>query len=181
MDLSLNFEKNERKIFIFLSFMLLPVFSISAQKILRMSPDEPVRWIMVDNNGLEMNEIYTFGENPDNLNEGLRRIIRNDKIGFVNKKGIVVIAPQYCQATPFFKGKSIVNVDAVKIDKSTTDAECPTLLWEGGKWGVINKKGNVVKPFDYTQSWNDSFGTYQYEKAGEIFIFTEKGKIKQLR
>lgn len=138
--------------------------------------DELTKWIMINDNGLEMYQIYAFGEEPDSFNEGLMRIIRHDKVGFINRKGQVIIPPGYCQATPFFKGKSIVNVNAVKVDKSTTDTQNST-LWEGGKWGVIDKKGNVVKPFDYTRVWNDSIETYIYKKREEMFIFTKKGKI----
>ena len=138
--------------------------------------DKPTKWVMINDNGLEMYQIYALGEDPDSFNEGLMRIIRHDKIGFINRKGQVIIPSGYCQATPFFKGKSIVNVNAVKVDKSTTDTQNLT-LWEGGKWGVIDKKGNVVKPFDYTRVWNDSIETYIYKKREEMFIFTKKGKI----
>ncbi len=140
--------------------------------------DRPAEWVMVDANGVEIYQVYTFGETPDNLNEGLRRIVLNGKVGFINKKGQLVISPQYSQATAFFKGKSIVNVNAVKIDKSATDVENSASVWEGGKWGVIDKKGNVVKPFDYAREWNDSIGAYVYKKMGEMFIFTPKGKIQ---
>ena len=138
--------------------------------------DDPDKWVMIDNNALEMYQIYAFGGDPDSFNEGLLRFIQNDKIGFINQKGQIIITPEYCQATPFVKGKSIVNVNATKIDKSATDAQNST-LWEGGKWGVIDKKGNAVKSFDYTRVWNDSIGTYQYQKEGEVFIFTQKGEI----
>jgi len=138
---------------------------------------ESTKWVMINNDGLEMYQIYAFGGDPDSFNEGLLRIIQNDKIGFINQKGQIIIPPGYCQATPFVKGKSIVNVNAVKTDKSSTDAQNST-LWEGGKWGVIDKKGNVVKSFDYTRVWNDSIETYQYQKEGEVFIFTQKGEIR---
>jgi hypothetical protein len=170
---------------VFFLFLLLSVFSVPAQKgnskmtVVQRS-DEPAQWVMVDADGFEIYQIYAIGEYPDNLHEGLRRIVRDDKIGFINKKGKLVISPQYSQATPFFKGKSIVNINAVKIDKSATDAQNIT-LWEGGSWGVINKKGNVVKPVEYIRSWNDSIGNYQYEKSNEIFILTRKGKIKQIK
>ena len=135
---------------------------------------------MINSNGLEICQIYALGENPDSFNEGLMRIIQNDKIGFINRKGKIVIRPAYCQATSFFKGKCIVNVNATKIDKSTTDAQNAT-LWEGGQWGVIDKKGNVVKPFEYTREWSDSAGTYLYKKIDEVFIFTPKGKIQTFK
>jgi len=137
---------------------------------------EPNKWVMVDDNGLEMYQIYALGEDPDNFNEGLLRIIRQDKIGFINRKGQIVIFPKYCQATPFFKGKSIANINATKVDKSTTDTQ-NSISWEGGNWGVIDIKGNVVKSFDYTRVWNDSIESYQYQKEEETFIFTQKGEI----
>ena len=175
MDLSLNIDvffsgKNRRKFTTLLLAVLFPVLFLSAQKktAIIQCTDDPAKWVMIDTNGLEIHRIYALGESPDRFNEGLIRIIQNDQIGFVNRKGQVIIPPVYCQATVFFKGKSIVNVNATKIDNSTTDAQHFT-LWEGGTWGVINKKGRIVKPFDYTRFWNDSLEMYQYEKEGEVF------------
>ncbi len=141
--------------------------------------DEPDKWVMINNDALEIFRIYAFGGSPDNFNDGLLRIIQNDKIGFINSKGQIVISPGYCQATPFFKGKSIVNVNAKKVDKSSTDAQS-SVLWEDGMWGVIDKKGNIIKSFDYIRVWSDSLETYQFQKKGETFIFIEKGKIKTI-
>lgn len=139
--------------------------------------DNPEKWVMLDQNGMEIYRIYAVGENPDKWHEGLLRIVQDDKIGFINKKGKIVIQPEYCRATSFVKGKSIANINAVKVDKSTTDAQS-SVSWEDGKWGVIDKKGEVLKPFDYIRVWNDSLACYEYQKEGEIFILTEKGKIK---
>jgi hypothetical protein len=138
---------------------------------------ESNKWVMINNDALEMYRIYAFGGDPDSFNEGLLRIIQDDKIGFINRKGQIIISPEYCQATPFFKGKSIVNVNATKVDKSATDTQ-NSILWEGGNWGVIDTKGNVVKSFEYSRMWNDSIETYEYRCRGEIFIFTQKGEIK---
>lgn len=89
-------------------------------------------------------EVFCPKNNPDHPSEGLFRIVRDNKIGYANLKGEVIIPPKYDAALPFNSGMAFINVGC-EID----DVQKPT-FWKGGKWGAINKEGSIVVPIKYS-------------------------------
>lgn len=51
---------------------------------------------------------------PDDYREGLARFIQNDKIGFFNEAGEIIIPAEFDFAQPFKRGKARVNMGCVK-------------------------------------------------------------------
>lgn len=89
------------------------------------------------------------------FSEGLAKIFVNDKAGFINKNGKIVIKPQF--------------KDVGKFSKNLAPFEN-----ENGKWGFIDTKGNIViKPqFDWALSFKESRALVQVgEKWGYIDKF----------
>ncbi len=127
-------------------------------------------------NGEHYCTVYTIGTLPDAFAGGLRRIVKAGKIGFINKKGVVVIAPEYDQAERFTKKICAVNKGAIPQESSATD-EYTIGQSEGGLWGVINNKGEVVIPIQFTRRWNEQLSCYEYTKGTQRFYITPKGKI----
>jgi hypothetical protein len=142
--------------------------------------DQPEKWVMLDESGKEIHQIYYTGQWPDQYKEGLIRIVLDNKIGFVNEEGEVVIDPQYTRASSFIDGKSVVQLDENSNNGSFTDGQSPEIHSGDEHWGVIDKKGNIIKPFIYTQSWDSSLKCFIYQYEDEKFILTEDGKIKSV-
>ena len=104
-------------------------------------------WIMIDPHTTSvLASVYAFDNGPDYWEGGLRRIVENKKIGFMNQTGQIIIAPAYDWATPFFfdAGLSVVCQGCV----SQTDRDgIPSRT--GGVYGAIDAQGRVVVPLMY--------------------------------
>lgn len=75
--------------------------------------------------------------------EGLARFRRNNKIGFINECGEIVIPAIFEDATYFKNGFAIVHKGFKILEKG------PYKIPVGGKKGVINKKGELVIPYKF--------------------------------
>ena len=83
---------------------------------------------------------FFFDNGADYFHDGLARVIKKGKIGFINKKLEVVIEPKYDYADYFNNGKArICNGCSEK-----KDGEYSTMV--GGKWGVIDTMGKLITP-----------------------------------
>ncbi len=80
----------------------------------------------------------SYDSGADYFEEGLARGVSFGKIGFVDHSLEFVIAPAFDFAFPFSGGYAVVCNGCVRTD----DREHATR--EGGSWGVIDKKGEVV-------------------------------------
>lgn len=83
------------------------------------------------------------GESLDvnDFSEGLAAISKNDKYGFIDTKGKVLIEPKYDWASSFSNGLAIVSAE--------------------GLYGAIDKQGKTVIPFEYQAlaDFHDGFAT----------------------
>lgn len=94
--------------------------------------------VAINKNEELLYEVFVYDNGPDYINDGLFRIVKNGKIGFANEEGEIVINPTYDFADFFVKGYSIVNLGGEKIYHGENWS------WAGGKWGVIDKKGEII-------------------------------------
>ena len=78
---------------------------------------------------LEVQGIWDFSE-------GLAKIEMNDKYGFINTKGEIVIEAKYESASNFSEGLAVVGIP--DTEKESTQYSKPQ------KYGYIDKEGNVV-------------------------------------
>ena len=104
---------------------------------------------------LVLNDDYFPG---DNFYEGLAMVRKNDKLGFIDKKGEVVIVPQYNDAGSFSEGLAPVEINGktIYIDKTgkqVISQGCDDTFgfFEGlavvkidGKVGYMDKTGRIV-------------------------------------
>ncbi len=90
---------------------------------------------------------------PDLPSEGLFRIIDNGKIGFANLKGEVTIPPQF-EAVKSFKNDIAAYCVGCQM-KYDTITEYG--YWSDGKWGFINKSGEIAVEacYDDLGFWNN--------------------------
>lgn len=88
---------------------------------------------------------FFYDNGADFFEEGLARIIKQKKFGFMNQQLEVVIPPQYDFAFPFQDGKAIV-CNGCRQEKEERGEHTQIV---GGQWGVIDKNGTVIVPLIY--------------------------------
>lgn len=92
-----------------------------------------------------------------NFSEGLAVVKLNEKYGFVDKSGDVVIPIEYDKTALFSEGLAAVKKD--------------------DKWGFIDKKGEVVIPFEYDSATFFSEGLAAVKKDGKYGFIDKKGDV----
>jgi hypothetical protein len=104
-----------------------------------------IGFLAMGNDGDILFEIFPYDNGPDYPSEGLFRIIQDGMIGYADEKGNVVIKPQFSAARPFQNGMAAFCNGCIEV------AQDEHKVWKGGKWGFINRKGEVVIPAKYDQ------------------------------
>ena len=82
------------------------------------------------------------------FSEGLAKITVNEKSGFINRGGQIVIKPKYTIVNCFSEGLAAVEIN--------------------GKWGFINQKGEITVPAKFDAAGNFSEGL-ALVKVGELW------------
>lgn len=78
------------------------------------------RFWFIDPSGKPLAEAYAFDNGPDYFQEGMARIVDGGKVGFIDRTGAIVIAPQFVEARSFCHGQASVHdgTDEWEIDRS---------------------------------------------------------------
>jgi WG containing repeat len=97
------------------------------------------KMVAINQKGEIIFDVYTYDNGPDYFSDGLFRIKRNDKIGYANGKGEIVIEPVYACANPFENGKAKVALQC------TLTKEGEYTRQESDAWFYIDKNGNKVE------------------------------------
>ncbi|HEY6062706.1 MAG TPA: WG repeat-containing protein [Chitinophagaceae bacterium] len=126
--------------------------------------------IVYNRKGKALYAPYFYDNGPDQFEEGMTRYVENEKIGFVNRAGEIVIKAQWDYVSPFDYG--IASFCNGCVWDYADDSEHPRL--KGGSWGYINSKGEKLEPFkerksDRDQVEKDGFISYQFS-----YTFFEK-------
>lgn len=98
--------------------------------------------VAIDRNENILFDAYMFDNGPDYLEDGLFRVVRNGKIGYADKNGIIVIESKFECADQFENGIARVALNC-KLEKEKYDLEHTRM--ESGSWFYVDKKGNKVK------------------------------------
>jgi hypothetical protein len=77
----------------------------------------------------------------DTFHDGLVRTVRNEKYGFANREGQLVIPAIYDGATNFSQGHAKV---CQSCRSKCVDFGCEYHVFSGGEWFEIDAKGNVL-------------------------------------
>jgi hypothetical protein len=83
-------------------------------------------------------QLMQHGREPDFPQEGLFRIVIDNKIGFANLDGKIVIPAVYDMVLPFNEGM------AAFCEGCGTDRSGASAQWSNGTWGFIDKTGEVA-------------------------------------
>lgn len=93
----------------------------------------------VDKSGEELFKIFRYDNGPDYLQEGLFRVLQDDKIGYANEMGEIVIPCQYGCAYPFEDGKARVSMNCSEVKDGEHTA------WDSDQWFYIDKTGSKLE------------------------------------
>ena len=89
----------------------------------------------IDRNATELFQVFKYDDGPDYVKNGLFRIIKDDKIGYANLKGEIVIEPKFDCAYPF-EGQF-----AKVADNCENEASGEHPMWKSDDWYQITKEG----------------------------------------
>lgn len=132
--------------------------------------DKKIADVTIDRVSQELADAVKNYDELDNFHEGLAKVYKDKKIGFIDKLGHEIIPCKYDEAEDFKLGLAIVKIGKKQgainrqghivipckydninsFDKDSTASACLN-----GKAGKINLNGNIVIPFDY--EWCDDF------------------------
>jgi len=98
---------------------------------------------------------FFYDNGADYFSEGVRRFIKNGKVGFVDRNGTIIIKAEHDFATPFKYGYASF-CDGCDWEK--TEDEHKAIV--GGTWAVMNFKGEVMKPISKSENSIEIEGKY---------------------
>lgn len=138
-------------------------------------PEKNAWGYVYDRKGNFLYRPFFYDNGADYFSEGMRRCVKNGKVGFADRNGTVVIKPEYDFASPFNYGYAAY---CNGCDWEKTEEEHKAIV--GGTWGVINFKGEIVQPVAKSENTIEINGKhYPYpfsydEKEKNILRFFEK-------
>lgn len=103
---------------------------------------------------------WSFKLTEPEFSDGLVRVKKNEKYGFINEKGEDIIPCIFDQAYPFSEGYSCVK--------------------SNNRWGYINKNGVAIIPFEFERANSFSEGLASVEKNNNWGIIDKLGKLSLL-
>ncbi len=92
-------------------------------------------------------EVYSYDNGPDEITNGLIRIVDNKgKLGFANSKGQIIIKPQFEQASSFNNGFAIIGKKCKKVfwNKKHKNEDDYHFNIECKQTGYIDQSGKVL-------------------------------------
>ncbi|PIE86305.1 MAG: hypothetical protein CSA05_01320 [Bacteroidia bacterium] len=128
-------------------------------------------WKFINKKGKNLLTPFTFDNGPDYFEEDVARCIEDDKIGFFNRKGEIVIQPKYTFATSFHEGLSAFCVDCEIVRRLEHYSV------KGGKWGYMNKKGEEVIPPIFDGAGFFKEGKAKVKQNGTWVYINAKGEL----
>lgn len=130
-------------------------------------------WIAIDRTGKKILTPFVYDNGVDYVKEDLFRIVENEKMGFADLKGNIVIPAEYDFVSPFNDGLAAFNTGGKTVN---IDGEHDAL--QDGLWGYIDKSGAIVIEAQY--SWAGDFLDQNAEvwtTDGKHLLIDKTGKI----
>ncbi|MDA3815803.1 MAG: WG repeat-containing protein [Prolixibacteraceae bacterium] len=116
-------------------------FTKEFDKIAIVSIKDQPGFYAIDRNEKLLFRVHRYDNGPDYVKDGLFRIIKNNKTGYANMNGEIVIQPKFDEALPFKNGYAVICKGGKKQKKGEY------ITRDGGKWGYINTSEKyVVQP-----------------------------------
>jgi hypothetical protein len=94
----------------------------------------------------------------------------NERCGYIDRSGVVVIAPQFNEANEFSNGLAAVRVGRSERVITGEDAKA-------GKWGFVDRSGNFVIPLRFQKASDFSEGLAAVKIGAKWGYIDASGKI----
>ena len=130
--------------------------------------EDPKNWYKIDISGKRLIKSYLFDNGPDYYISGLSRYQDKGKIGFIDLNAQIVIPAQFDWASPFFFSIPVVCNHCV-LEKAVPSDGCSHPEINGGNWGIIDKKGKIILPLDFTGYTIQADGSIMMLKGPEKY------------
>ncbi|MBZ0242831.1 MAG: WG repeat-containing protein, partial [Bacteroidales bacterium] len=131
----------------------------------------------IDRNEKKLFSVYIIDNGPDEIKSGLFRITENDKIGFADFNGDIIIKPKYEFVFPFVGGIAPFCEGCYLLSDTVTHEYT---YYAGGKWGLINRQGIIVyKPQFDSISFDKKGNRYLLYVSDEAFLLN--GKLELIK
>ena len=132
----------------------------------------------IDKSG-EFVESLKFIEESTRFSEGLAKVSKGGKFGYVDKTGRFVIEARFAKAEDFKEGLAAVRMDVeTKSDKGSMSLNSAGVAGES-KYGFIDKTGKmVIKPqFNYAESFSEGLAAVSSEMGDQNGYIDKTGKV----
>jgi WG containing repeat len=96
------------------------------------------QFVFINRNGQLLAQAFPYDNGPDYFVEGRARIVRDGKVGFIDKSGAIVVEPRFDFAGAFCQGRAPVCVGCRRVVDGEHD------YYEGGRWGQIDLGGRLL-------------------------------------
>jgi hypothetical protein len=138
---------------------------------------------IMDADGLQIIDCqYEFAEGFDK--HGLAKVKINQKYGFINKSGELVIPAIYDAISHVIEGLASVKInEKFKVLNTVTNVigqkefDSAFIFWKGmgcveanGKYGIIDKEENYIIPPMYDKIWDDKNNIFCVELNNSFFL-----------
>lgn len=179
----MGYKNNEDQIVIAPQFAMAWPFSIYG--IANVLKEGRKEWYVIDRMGRVLFQSYFFDNGPDYYVAGLTRFVEDNKIGFANKQGEKVIPANFDFAYPFDFSEQITFVCNGGQEKVVKSSDGELLYTEiiGGKWGAINRKGDIIVPLEFDEfktDSNDNFVIFIKDNKPYKLYHNKRGEYKIL-
>ena len=120
-------------------------FSEGLAKVFIGDPWGEGKWVYIDKTGKIAIDVpladVEGSEECENFSEGLACVAVDEKIGYMDRTGKIVIKPQFDVVTPFSNGIAPVAIGKYEIQEGVSH-----FVRLGDKWGYIYKNGKYIWP-----------------------------------
>ncbi len=96
--------------------------------------------VCINNQGKELFKVYKVDNGPDYISDGAFRIVgKNNKIGFADMWGTIIIPPVFSYATPFRGGEAKVTFEGENVKQGEYQ------YWKSNHWFLLKKTDKKAK------------------------------------
>ncbi|HSR52174.1 MAG TPA: WG repeat-containing protein [Acidobacteriota bacterium] len=130
-------------------------------------------WAYINTKGEVVVRPFVFDNGPDSFSQGLARFERDEKFGFFDESGQVVIQPRFEFALPFSEGLAAVCKGCTRENHGEH--------WSavGGNWGYIDRSGRESIPFAYDEAASFEGGRARVVQDGQPQWIGKDGRPQQ--
>jgi hypothetical protein len=128
-------------------------------------------WAYIDKKGTVLIRPVAYDNFPDEFHYGLARFEKDGKFGFFNRKCKIIIPNKLTYVSVFSNGLAAFCEECIKTKEGEYN------IYKGGKWGYINKNGEITIEPVYDVGYDFEQGYASVKLKGKWLTINKKGKV----